>query len=260
MDKLQNLLKRIKKLITQAEGERDVGNIQAAESFAVKAQELLSKHKLELTDLERIEEDEKNPLTYEMITPDLWGDSEQKSRVEHTEDLAACIAKAYYCRILAVLETNNLIIVGRQADINITKAILANVMRAGIVNCELELAKATLRISEIEGAATHWGKTGGNKEFRFSFFSGFNQRINARLEKAFNIIQENAAGSQALVKASKEVDEFVDKLDPVRDEPLPYRAVLMETAYYRGMDYGSSVNIFPNVFDSKGEGKKQIGD
>lgn len=257
MDKTTKLLKRIKKLITQAEGERSLGNIDAAEAFTAKAHSLLAEHKLELTDLERVKEDETNPLTYELIHPSLWGDLEQKSRVEFTEDLASTIARAYYCRMLADLESNKLIVLGRKSDVEITKLILAEVMRAALIACETELAQVTISLTEIPGAAITWGKTGGNEEFRFSFFSGFNGRIANRLRRQMEISQEQAGTNQALVKAGKDVDDFMMSLNPV-DAPLPERQAIMSQAYRRGVDAGNTVNLFPKVFNENQN--KQLGD
>jgi hypothetical protein len=122
----------------------------------------------------------------------------------------------------------------------------------------MELAGVTLYLSEIEGAGATWANTGGNEEFRYSFFSGFNGRISSRLARQMELSQNQAGESQALVRASKEVDDFMMSLNPVMDEPLPERAAMMSQAFRRGDAVASTVNLFPKVFNENQN--KQLGE
>lgn len=254
MDLTDKLLRRIKKLLLQSEGERELGNSQAAEQFAEKAQELLTKYKLDISLLDGLPEDAANPLVYELITPITWGENLKDLRVEYTEDLGATIAEAFYCRMLAVNENNCLIIVGRKSDIEVAKIVLARVMREALSGCERELGLLVLRLSDLPGGFTSWKKSGGNEEFRFSFFCGFNRRVKERLRRKREIMEnENKSTALVLKKSDKEVEDFVKTLNPNIDEPLPERAVIMETAYFRGMDYAERARLFPGELDHEKE-------
>ena len=247
----KKILQKIKKLLTQSSGEKAVGNEKAADNFALKAQELLSKYKLSLSDLDYIKEEESNPLTYEILPPEAWGSRISESRVEVTEVLAATLAEAYYCKVLALEDSNGLLILGRKLDIEIAKAILSRVIRDALTLCEIELAREVFALSETPGAAKAWVDTNGNEEFRYSFFAGYNARIAYRLQRKLEIIKEQSgSGGGALVRATKDVNAFAETFNPNNNSPLRERAIILDRAFNSGLVKGDKAEIFP-LFEEK---------
>jgi hypothetical protein len=141
---MSKALNKLKKLVNQKRGEEALGNYAAAEAFALKIQELLIKHKLDLSEVEREAEDSSNPLVTKEISPQAWGEDRLPKRVAWTEGLADIIASHYFCKGLALLESNAVLFVGREADVEIASTVFCYLMRTGLNICETELAERVL--------------------------------------------------------------------------------------------------------------------
>lgn len=63
----QKILDKIKKLFAQAEGEKAIGNADAAQAFLEKIQQLLDKHSLSMSDVE-IEAERRAEIAMEPVS------------------------------------------------------------------------------------------------------------------------------------------------------------------------------------------------
>ena len=131
----ESIINLLRKLIAQADGEKAVGNLAAAEAFAAKAQELLLKHKLEMSDVEFAASEADEPVLGEVIYgDDLTGKVYNYTR--HKSDgwisilMNAC-AKANFCKLLKMRAGRNaMTIVGRASDREAAKALFAYLSQA----------------------------------------------------------------------------------------------------------------------------------
>ncbi len=257
------IMEKIRKLMKTELDFRGAGNEGAADNYAAKIQELLIKYKLELSDIEIEEENETNPLKYETIKPETWGEQTRGLRVEATEDLAKVIAENFFCRLLVFFDNNALIFVGREKDIEIAVYVFAFVMRSGIVSCEIELAQTLIKnYSDTPGESpASWGEK-FNDDFRYSFFCGYNGRIAMRLrEQRQRLELEAATNSAALVRIEKEVDDYLTELKPGKEERLPYREAAIRSAFEKGIVYGDEVDLTAkSALESDLKITKLIGD
>lgn len=264
----EKIKQTIRKLLRQKEGEEKLGNQGAAESFAAKVQELLFKYKIELADVEGIEDEANNPIIVDTVLPTEWGEEWLPKRVATTEGLAHIIAKHFFCRGLAMLDNNCVLFVGRQSDTVIAKAVFCRVMRTGLNICETEIAQAILSFTDqLDRDNPHyqdygeayrqrlerdlWAFRGGNESYRYSFFAGFNQSIESRLEaNKSRLLEDHTSGTTALVlkRAEKDVDDFLrDRVKPTNDPIEDAGHRLRQDAFFTGSRYGRDVDISPNA-------------
>lgn len=255
---MADMLDKLRKLLAQQRGEEALGNIGAAALFAEKIAELLIRHKLEFSDVERAEEEETNPLCYRKVYPEQWGDSLLPKRVVWTEGLADIIAKAFFCRGLALLESNCIMLVGRDSDIEIATEVFCKVMRTGLNLCEAAIAEAILNFRD-ELDAKLWAFRGGNEDYRYSFFSGFNNTILQRLNALRRDIEQATADSTALVRCEKEVEDFVKDFIKPEESPLEEAARrIQRDAFIAGVEYGRSVDLSPDAAPKNNRAKEAL--
>ncbi len=239
---------KLRKLLNQKLGEEKLGNLGAAESFASKIQELLLKHKLEFSDIETPEEEINNPIEMETILPWDWGEEMLPKRVVWAEELGSIIAESLFCRCLAMVDANCILFVGRREDIAIAREVFVRVIRAGVAICETEIAEAILKFRDKLDAEL-WEFCGGNEDYRYSFFGGFNGSIRNRLEKdKARLLDQAGVGSTAIVlRATKDVEDYVkEKINP-QDTPAEEKIRnLRKDAYFSGAKHGQSVELSPD--------------
>lgn len=257
---MSKVLDKLRKLLNQKRGEEELGNKAAAEAFALKIQELLIKHKLELSDIESKEEDETNPITYRTVSPEAWGEDHLPQRVLWTEGLASIIAAHFFCRGLALTESNSVIFVGRVSDIEIASKVFCRLMRTGLNICEAELADILLNCSEEAlRIATRLGAWGKNEDFRFSFFAGFNASIALRLDKGRRALALNAGSQTALARIEKGVDDYVANEFNPEDAPVDeLEKRVMHDIFTMGAKHGAMIDISPDGDNKNNQAKERI--
>lgn len=86
------IIDKLAKMLRHQESAKAIGSIAEAEAFATRIQELLDKHKLEMSDIQFSEQEAAEPIDYDVIAPRHLGIKEERKRVEWQEDLAMSIA------------------------------------------------------------------------------------------------------------------------------------------------------------------------
>lgn len=244
---MADMLDKLRKLLAQQRGEEALGNVGAAALFAEKIAELLIKHKLEFSEVDRAEEEETDPLCYQRIYPEQWGDERLPKRVAWTEGLADIIAKHFFCRGLALLESNCIMLVGRSSDIDIATEVFCKIMRTGLNLCEAAIAEEILNFKDALDAKL-WEFRGGNEDYRYSFFAGFNNTILQRLDTNRRHIEQATSDSTALVRCEKEVDDYVKEfIKPENVPPEEKFRRMQRDAFRRGVEYGRRVDLSPDA-------------
>lgn len=248
----EKILAKLKKMLQQEEGERKAGNLKTAENIAATIKEWLDRHKLELSDVEQKEEENKNPFLIEVIQPDFWGQDLRPSPVLYVVDVCTVIARAYYCRTVYYDNDNTIGIVGRKSDIEITKYIFLQVMRSGLAQCEGEIAESLItppetyeRGSIMEFLSRGLKTPARGDDYRKSFFYGFMNVIDRRLTAIRR--KSDLSGSTALVLAEKAVDNYLKSMDNIKEEDAARRLpiTLDEIATHRGAKAGENVTLSP---------------
>lgn len=74
------IIEKLRKLIAMEQSARSIGSLAEAEAFASKVQELLSKHKLEMSEIELDEQEESDPIDWEEVRTDEAGFKTKRGR------------------------------------------------------------------------------------------------------------------------------------------------------------------------------------
>ena len=109
------IVEKLRKLVEHERSARGIGNLEEAETFAAKIQELLVRHKLEMSDVEYRAEEEDEPVLKEFIPAEEWTGVSSTLRLKNWIGiLVATVAKANFCQ--AVRSGKGIYLVGRQSD------------------------------------------------------------------------------------------------------------------------------------------------
>lgn len=176
----ESVINLLRKLMAQADGERAVGNMAAAEAFAAKAQELLLKHKLEMSDVEFAAEELNEPVLGEVIVGDELLEAKYKYDRKRSDNwvttlMQAC-ALANFCKILVHrCGKNTITLVGRETDRETAKALFIYLSKACI-----EMAP---READMNGAYERIERRTWISSFKLGFACAISNRLDRKLEQ-----------------------------------------------------------------------------
>lgn len=130
---LSKTLNLIRKLLLKADSARALGSIEEAAAFAAKANELLLRHKLEMSDVEVAEEIAADPVGDEYVNLAALGHLKNVygNRRPWLEQLATDVARAHFCRILVIPGSKTIHLIGRHTDRLIAKYLLETLISNG---------------------------------------------------------------------------------------------------------------------------------
>lgn len=225
-----DVISLLKKLIASEESERKIGNREAAEAFAGKAQELLFKNKLEMSDLELAEEEAAEPIADEIMSAaELLNLSSSRSE-NWAGVLINGICKPNFCKVIRS-RPNVFTVVGRKSD------------RTAVMTLFVYLSKACIEMAPREAAAA-CGPYGYQRSFVSSFKLGFASAICERLRVKLAELK-SATQEQGLIR----IDQMERAVSQKYHELFPHTrtggAVRARnySGYSVGRAYGQSVGI-----------------
>jgi hypothetical protein len=191
------IVERLAKMIRHEQSAREIGSIAEAEAFASQVQFLLTKHGLEMSEIE-FESEEVEPIGEE------WARSHdhdspipyESHRVQWQEDLAYAIALNNNCALL-VTGSNSVCFVGRPSD----RQICLSLFRY-FAYLALDLADKTAaeqRAAEREKLKTKLGRYYSGADFRWhmvrykaSFCAGFSHALGLRFHEQRQELEQEA--------------------------------------------------------------------
>ena len=161
---------RLKKLILHEQSARKIGSVKEAEAFAGKIQQMLFDFKLNISQIDLDQYEEKEPVGRQSVELDgIQRKGNIKKRQELLWRLAQAVAKAHYCNILIVPGSAQVFFVGRPAD-----RAVAIEMYHYLVNAEIRFASNDLKAhNRLGGGASRWA-------YLKSHYSGFAHTIAIR--------------------------------------------------------------------------------
>jgi hypothetical protein len=202
-------LSLIQKLLAKADSAASIGSTEEAAAFAAKASELLLRHKLSLSDLEVLAEQESDPMFdgYYDVTADPAAKLPRtKNRTQWLTMLANVLCRAHFCRMLVITGEKTIRIIGRESDVMIVRYLYATLAREGY----------RLGISYEKQIRYKANKEGTSVPPRLaaSFRLGFIAAIQERLTKMRREVEQQA-GQHAIVRfhqADRDVQDYLDNL------------------------------------------------
>ena len=131
---LEKTLRLIKHLFAHAESAAQIGSSEEAATFAAKANELLLKHKLEMTDIELVTQDQDDPIERDYFDVAQAANLKKgggRRRAAWIESLASALCNAHFCKLLVIPGTKRIVIIGRNSDRQIVQYLLTTLVREG---------------------------------------------------------------------------------------------------------------------------------
>lgn len=180
------IIDKLAKMLRHEESARKIGNAAEAEAFASRIQEWLTKHKLEISDVQFVQQEETQPVDVEILRDKELSIGYERRRIEWQEDLAYQIALANDCKTLLSNHSNTAFFVGRKTDREICVSlfryfvalILAYADNASNEAKDAQRAELKARRGNwYSGADLRWRM----RDFHNSYCAGFSQAIQGRL-------------------------------------------------------------------------------
>ena len=225
------VIDKLRKIIAMSDSAKSIGNLAEAEAFATKAQELLLKHKLDMSDVEFSAEELNEPVLSEVLEADELLDMTHKQRQDKWIGiLISAVTKANFCRALGYRRSNRYTVVGRASD------------RQAATELFQYLSKAAIEMAPREALAH--GAINTKKSFISAFKLGFASAIARRLTvKAAEL--KAGAQVQGLIRIdqmTRATDDKFKELFPNTQNARVTRA-RNYTGYQAGRTYGTAVGI-----------------
>ena len=248
----ETLLNRIAKLLNMAEGAKAIDNQHEAEAFAAKAQELMFKYKIEATELELKQQQDDNPMKEEFVDFSVHGVKPRSTKMAWQQLIVAAVARANFCEIMTIRDTNNVWFVGRKLD----RQIAIYVTHVLLSSAERLVKQEYRRRKRLYGGPGSW-----SKGFNSSFLMGFATAIKRRLDQdRLRMTQELTAAQRgvAVVRIRTSREEIDAHIAIAFPEPskLPVQAPRKPrepniSAFMTGVQQGESMPMPHRGLDIK---------
>jgi hypothetical protein len=247
------LARKIARMLAMAEGAEKIGSLAEAEAFAAKAQELMIRHELSLSDVEQAELASGDPMgmtrvSYAGTHPPLHA----RARRAWQEDLAAHLANHFGCSFLVYPGSTDYALIGRLSHRRLAEALITRLC----LEC-FRLARA---------ARPPRGSRISTRDYRGSFRRGFITAIahrlqeeRARQEAEIRALHSPAKGAALVRRLSDILDRALQwqnqELNVTSASTLRGDRVRDSDAFRRGHRAGSEASLAPPVGEGGGGGR-----
>lgn len=234
----QDIIAKVRKLLQHGDSAHNIGNLEEAQAFAAKAQELMFKHKIEMSEIEAEQYLSNEPITEAEIDSRDFGIQATK-RIQWFATLVNGLAKAYFCRAIGHTSPhdnyrNRYIVHGRESDRKQMIELLHYLTDAVMEMCEAQANEIKRRIGAVPPA------------WRNSFKLGFAVAVYDRMEedRKNQTKQLEASNEQGLI--------FIGRLEAEMDAHIKAKYERLSTTsggtskgtgWGAGQAYGRSIGI-----------------
>jgi hypothetical protein len=250
MTDTEKILDKLGKIKRHMDSAKEIGNEAEAQAFAGMLQNLLLRHKLEMTDINYQKEMQSEPIVeqrpetiYDMKRGRVYKDFPDVEvvgqRREWAERLADIVSNAYSCRFLVVQGSSIIYFVGHKSNVAMVEYLYLTMLRAA--------DKMSSNAAKKQRAA--WRQQNGGagmtpRGFRESWLRGFCERIGQRMKEErekFN----NPTQSTALVRVDKEALAVLDYMNKFRKMASRVRGPqhFNDAGYSAGKNAANGLNL-----------------
>jgi hypothetical protein len=183
------IIEKLAKLIAHEESAREIGSLQEAEAFADKIQQLLSQHKLSLSDVEGKKE-EAEGLSYTVVRPSEWMEDKVRAQVWERQQsvvswlfhLANGIARSNDCVVVLYGRSNIFQFVGVKSDREPVVELFRYMARLAweLSTKAQQEAKDSLR-AEVGWSGSAADVNAASRQYRTGWLQGFSDAVVKRL-------------------------------------------------------------------------------
>lgn len=198
MEDRDKVIEKLLKIKAHAESAAKIGSEAEAEAFAAMLQQLLLKHKIELTDLEVEQEEADEPVDKYAVD---WQDVRVRAnRVMWIERLAGVVARAYFCRTLVHPGSSRITLVGRRSDAAVAEFMIVT------------LTRLAQKLAKKERDKVYRQDRAASAGFQSSFLKSFIVRIAERFEEERGTATSSSCTALVRVnRAEAAVNEFMSQ-------------------------------------------------
>lgn len=246
------IIEKLRKLIAMEQSARSIGSLAEAEAFASKVQELLSKHKLEMSEIELDEQEESDPIDWEEVRTDEAGFKTKRGRAAWQIRIAASLTLANNVKLVCT-RTNAVRFAGRGSDREICKILFIYLLE--LAKEMASTATKNYRRDKLREVQNTYGSMDVSpstlnrytREYKASWYSGFGLAVEKRFNDKYKEMMEQYAQSVAVVHINKDkqaIGEFLEGKTQ-RGRRLS-EGVRNQAGYDAGRASGESVNLSSN--------------
>jgi uncharacterized protein DUF2786 len=182
----EKAIDKIRKMLAHSKSAGAIGSESEAHAFATKIQELLSKHKIQLSEVEYAKLDETDPVTMRWVDFESAGIQKKKVRIGWHERVADFTCEAYYCSFTVSTGSSDLCFIGRSTDIDAAEQVFLYLVRVASNLADREYVKYFHECKRAGDATKARG-------FRSSYLLGFATRLGERYQEEKERMREEAA-------------------------------------------------------------------
>ena len=256
------MIEKLRKLITHEQSARAIGSLAEAEAFAARIQDLLTAHKLDMSEVDFQAREDGEPIDWECVDGKEINRGGNRTKVYWRQKIARVVAAVNSCQVVNNTSSRgtSFFFVGRTSDRQLAKILYLHLVELG----EELVAKAARADREIQGLKFNmrnmisdyniptWAKAAFNrwmKEYRESWKNGFGDAIAARLQTRYDetLKAQAAVSANAIVHINRDalaVQNFLaGKTKRSRGIGSSNRN---GDGYAKGQSTGNAVNLSPN--------------
>lgn len=242
-----SILTTLRKLIAHEKSARAIGSVEEAEAFAAKIQELMFKHKMEMTDVEFAEAEQNEPVMSEFLSEqEITGCAPSIRGQGWIGILMQAITRANFCRAIRTARGNSYTILGKESDRAAAKALFLYLYEACVEAVPMQVADYYMsgRMAKDKSYNPYTADHVLKRTFASAFKIGFASAIADRLAVQ-NIALKAGVGERGLIR----IDQLERKVEEKMDEMFPDRvtggitSTKGRSGYEAGKSYGSAIGI-----------------
>lgn len=225
----ERIIDKIKKLIRHEQSARVCSTPQEAEAFAARIQELLIKHKIEMSEV-RVDDEPEEKVGEETVAAGRTIRYGRGASVPAADSrLMRVVAEAHFCQAIGIPQSNTVLVVGAEED------------RAVAVEMFRFLVGTMKRLARVEEEKTR-ARRHSVRKFKPYFYRGFTAAVVRRYEE-----MRQTNDCQALVRADALVKRYVESnYETVEVKPRkPSR--MNKNGYFAGVIAGRNVDLKTSV-------------
>ncbi len=225
------IVELVRKLFAKADSAAEIGSTEEAAAFAAKANELLLRHRLEMTDLELQDEQDHDPMGRDDFLTAAWGGVQQK----WSSRLASAVASTHFCRLVFTGT-------GRRWRARVTLLGRASDRAVALATLQM-LHQQAKRLERLAYETSD--RTVPRATFRTSFLLGFVVAVYKRLNERRGTLEQQ--GGQYAVVRLRDADTAVKTFERAQFPHTYFAPVRLSavhrTVYAAGQAAGASAAI-----------------
>ena len=258
------IIDKLRKLIAHEQSARSIGNQVEAEAFAGRIQELLTAHKLSMSEIEFEEREAAEPIDFERVDLRTEVRGSNRANLAWRVFIARAVAEANSCAVVNLAGTRGTAFsfVGRTSDRQLAKVLYLYLVelgeelatKAAKEDREVQRLKFNLSKGIMSYDVPKWVDTAFNawmKSYRESWKVGFGEAVAKRIKDRYTeIINAQQGAGAAIIHIKKDALAVQDYL---RGKTHKTRGSMgrddsNQDGYKRGQNTGNAVNLSPNRF------------